>query len=161
MKGGRQMSKKIFDAARALLQKEPWQATIIRQTPGGFIAVIGDEEVFIPQSLTGGILEVDDKVEGLVTEIGVKLPVFSPARLKRKKALELLRVGKVYDATITNITEFGIFVMLDEGVDGLIPSKGLRHWKDHFQPEQRVKVKPAYINIDVGRVSFNLCGVGR
>jgi ribosomal protein S1 len=153
------MSRKIFDAVKAMLQKESWQAKVIRVTNGGFIAVVGDEEVFIPQSLAGGIIEEGDILDGLVTEVGTRLPVFSPAKLKRQKALEALKTGKVYEATVTNVTEFGLFVMLDNGVDGLIPSKGLRHWGDHFQPNQTIKVKPAFIDLETGKVSFNLCGV--
>lgn len=154
------MSKKKEEISivDAMLHQVPMEAVVNRQVNGGWIASLGDEEVFVPQSQCD-LLEEGDHISGLISEIGTRLPVLSPRKLKRLKALERLRVGKVYDAEVSNVTDFGMFVTLEDGVDGLIPSKALHHWGDSFQPGQTVRVKPVWIDMKTQRVTFNLCGI--
>lgn len=58
------------------------------------------------------------------------------------------QVGAVFDARITGVTKFGLFITLDEtGADGLIPARSLGHANAYYMFDEK---KRALTNVDTG-----------
>ena len=78
-------------------------------------------------------------------------------------------IGNKFEGTITSVLEFGCFVTLENGVEGLIPVHSLNDYyayqpstyslhssgnKHILQIGQRVTVRVTQVNIEKGQVEF-------
>ncbi len=74
---------------------------------------------------------------------------------------EKYKIGKIYDGEATKIMNYGVFVKLEEGVEGLIHNSELS-WTDRniepnkiLSPSQKIKVKIVNIDKDAKRISLS------
>jgi small subunit ribosomal protein S1 len=113
------------------------------------------------------ILSVHDVVEATVLEI-------EPQRKRISLSLKQVEpnpwevigekypVGSVIEGKIKNITDFGIFIGIDEGIDGLVHisdiswTKRFKHPSELFKKGQVVQAKVLYIDKDNERFSLSI-----
>jgi small subunit ribosomal protein S1 len=71
------------------------------------------------------------------------------------------KVGSVYKGTVTKLMDYGAFVRLEDGIEGLIHNSELSWTNKNIQPakvlssSQEVEVKIVSIDIDVKRISLS------
>lgn len=111
------------------------------------------------------IVNIGDEVEALVLDIdqenkrislGMKQVEPNPWTLLEEK----YPIGTVIRGQVRNITDFGIFIGIEEGIDGLVHISDLswtqrvKHPSDMFQKNDEVEA--VVLNIDVGNERFSL-----
>ena len=126
----------------------------------GAIIGKGGETINKITSETGAMVDIAD--DGLVTISGENEAI--------AQALEWIRglveepeVGKVYDGTVATIKDFGAFVTILPGVDGMlhvsqISDKRIENVSDVLKVGQKVRVKLVAID-DRGRLSLSMRNV--
>ncbi|NLB35438.1 MAG: 30S ribosomal protein S1 [Elusimicrobia bacterium] len=113
----------------------------------------------------GDLLKVKDQVEVKIMEVdeedqkialSIKLTQPNPW----KKIDEQNQQGSIIDGEVTHLTEFGAFVMLPEGVEGLLHISDMSWNKDISHPSDVVsvgdKIKLKVLNIDPDRQKVSL-----
>jgi small subunit ribosomal protein S1 len=70
-------------------------------------------------------------------------------------------VGKEISGIITNLTDFGVFVELEEGIEGLvhvseISKENIKSPKDHYQVGETITAKVMNINSDERRIGLSI-----
>jgi small subunit ribosomal protein S1 len=70
-------------------------------------------------------------------------------------------VGKEISGVITNLTDFGVFVELEEGIEGLvhvseISKENIKSPKDHYQIGETITAKVMNINSDERRIGLSI-----
>jgi small subunit ribosomal protein S1 len=113
------------------------------------------------------ILSVGDVVEATVLEV-------EPTRKRISLSLKQVEpnpwevigekypVGSVIEGKIKNITDFGIFIGIDEGIDGLVHisdiswTKRFKHPTELFKKGQVIQAKVLYIDKDNERFSLSI-----
>ncbi|MEJ2673069.1 MAG: 30S ribosomal protein S1 [Deltaproteobacteria bacterium] len=113
------------------------------------------------------IVSVNDMVEATVLEV-------EPQRKRISLSLKQVEpnpwevigekypVGSVIEGKIKNITDFGIFIGIDEGIDGLVHisdiswTKRFKHPSELFKKGQSVQAKVLYIDKDNERFSLSI-----
>ncbi len=70
-------------------------------------------------------------------------------------------VGKEISGVITNVTDFGVFVELEEGIEGLIhvseiSKENVKNPKDHYQFGEKITAKVMNINSDERRIGLSI-----
>jgi small subunit ribosomal protein S1 len=113
------------------------------------------------------VLSVGDVVEATVLEV-------EPQRKRISLSLKQVEpnpwevigekypVGSVIEGKIKNITDFGIFIGIDEGIDGLVHisdiswTKRFKHPSELFKKGQVVQAKVLYIDKDNERFSLSI-----
>ena len=71
------------------------------------------------------------------------------------------KVGKIYEGTVTKIMDYGCFLRLEDGVEGLIHNSELSWTNRNIQPSkvlsatQEIKVKIVSIDADAKRISLS------
>ncbi len=113
------------------------------------------------------ILSVGDEVEAVVLSIdvqrrrislGIKQLTPNPWDIVAEK----YPVGTVIEGKVKNITDFGIFIGIDEGIDGLVHisdiswTKRIRHPSEVFQKGQTVRAKVLHIDKEEKRFSLGI-----
>ena len=111
------------------------------------------------------IVSLHDEVEGVVLSVdsskkrislGIKQLEPNPWTVVKEK----YPVGTIIDGTIKNITDFGIFVGIDEGIDGLIHISDLSWTKKFKHPSELYKkgqkIRAVVLNIDEKNERFSL-----
>jgi polyribonucleotide nucleotidyltransferase len=106
--------------------------------------------------------EVDVAESGLVTVSGTNAEGISRAVEWIKSLVEEPKVGKVYEGTVVTIKDFGAFVNILPGVDGMlhisrISGKRLKNVEEVLHLGDKVKVK--LIAIDNGKLSLSMVDV--
>ncbi len=113
------------------------------------------------------ILSVGDEVEAVVLSIDVQRRRISLG-LKQLTpnpwdvVAEKYPVGTVIEGKVKNITDFGIFIGIDEGIDGLVHisdiswTKRIRHPSEMFQKGQTVRAKVLHIDKEEKRFSLGI-----
>ncbi|MBR2709528.1 polyribonucleotide nucleotidyltransferase [Candidatus Saccharibacteria bacterium] len=106
--------------------------------------------------------EVDVAESGLVTVSGTNAEGISRAVEWIKSLVEEPKVGKVYEGTVVTIKDFGAFVNILPGVDGMlhisrISGKRLKTVEEVLHLGDKVKVK--LIAIDNGKLSLSMVDV--
>jgi small subunit ribosomal protein S1 len=72
------------------------------------------------------------------------------------------KIGSIYTGTVTKLMDYGAFVRLEDGIEGLIHSSELSWTNKNVQPSkilsssQEVKIKIMSIDSDVKRISLSL-----
>ncbi|HNY12282.1 MAG TPA: S1 RNA-binding domain-containing protein [Candidatus Wallbacteria bacterium] len=69
-------------------------------------------------------------------------------------------IGSIYDGTVKNTTDYGVFITLEPGVDGLIHISDLS-WSGRVRPSdfkagQQLKAKVLEVNIEEKKIKFGL-----
>ena len=113
------------------------------------------------------VLSVGDVVEATVLEV-------EPQRKRISLSLKQVEpnpwevigekypVGSVIEGKIKNITDFGIFIGIDEGIDGLVHisdiswTKRFKHPSEIFKKGQVIQAKVLYIDKDNERFSLSI-----
>jgi small subunit ribosomal protein S1 len=113
------------------------------------------------------VLSVGDVVETTVLEV-------EPQRKRISLSLKQVEpnpwevigekypVGSVIEGKIKNITDFGIFIGIDEGIDGLVHisdiswTKRFKHPSEIFKKSQVIQAKVLYIDKDNERFSLSI-----
>ena len=111
------------------------------------------------------IVSLNDVIEAIVLSVdppkkrislGIKQLEPNPWNIVKEK----YPVGTIIEGTIKNITEFGLFVGLDEGIDGLIHisdlswTKKIKHPGEIYKKGQ--KIQAIVLNIDEKQERFSL-----
>ncbi len=150
----------VLDGPRKEISKYAPRIEKLMVNPDKIGAIIGKGGEMINKitTETGAMVDIEDS--GLVTIAGD-----SPEKIE--KALEWIRglveepeVGKVYEGTVVTIKEFGAFVNILPGIDGMlhisqISDKRLAKVEDALKVGQKVKVKLVAID-DKGRLSLSM-----
>ena len=135
----------------------------IKINPEKIGAVIGKGGEVINKITAETGAEVDIKDDGLIT-------VASPDGASIEKALEWIRsltvepeVGKIYEGTVVTIKDFGAFVNILPGIDGMVhisqlSDKRVENVTDVLKEGQKVRVKLTGID-EKGRLSLSIKGV--
>jgi small subunit ribosomal protein S1 len=113
------------------------------------------------------ILEVGDEVEAIVSELDmearrISLSLRQTERNPWQELGDSHPVGTIIEGKVRNLTEFGAFVEITEGIDGLIHVSDMSWTKRVKHPSEVLKkgdvVKARITNIDTGnqRVSLSI-----
>ncbi len=118
----------------------------------------GGETINKITSETGATIDIDDS--GLVTIAGDDAQKIQKAIDWVRSLVEEPEVGKVYEGTVATIKDFGAFVTILPGIDGMlhvsqISDKRVANVSDVLKVGQKVKVKLVAID-DKGRLSLTM-----
>ena len=110
-------------------------AKVSQVLDGGLSVIVDEARIFIPASLVSDVYEkdlskyADQEIEFVITEfnpkrrrvIGDRKQLIVARKAEMQKALfERIAVGQKVEGTVKNVTDFGAFVELEAGVDGLL-----------------------------------------
>ena len=170
------------------LSNNPWEAVEkkyeIGTRVGGKIVSITDYGAFVDLGGLDGLLHITDISWSRVTnpaeflnlgdEIDVKILSFDKEKLRVSLGLKQIQndpwenvesnyaVGGVYEASVSNITDYGCFAQLEEGIEGLIHLSELDWTSKNIHPskvvemDQKIKVMILEIDHDKRRISLGL-----
>ncbi|MGE5312752.1 MAG: polyribonucleotide nucleotidyltransferase [Acidobacteriota bacterium] len=124
----------------------------------GAIIGKGGETINKITSETGA--EVDIKDTGLVTVSAVNTEAIEKALNWIKSLVEEPEIGKIYEGTVVTIKDFGAFVNIMPGIDGMLhisalSDKRVEKVTDVLKEGQKVRVKLMAID-DRGRLSLSM-----
>ena len=149
----------------------------------GIVKNITDYGAFIDLGGLDGLLHITDISWSRVTnpadylnvgeEIDVKVLSFDKEKLRVSLGLKQINndpwenvesnysVGGIYEADVSNITDYGCFAQLEEGIEGLIHNSELSWKNKNIQPSkvlstsQKIKVKIVSIDKAAKRISLS------
>lgn len=127
----------------------------------GTIIGKGGETINKITSETGASVDIDES--GLVTVAGTNAESINRAVEWIKSLVEEPEVGKVYTGTVVTIKEFGAFVNILPGVDGMlhisqiVEGRRLKKVEEVLHVGDKVKVK--LVAIERGKLSLSMLGV--
>lgn len=129
----------------------------------GMVIGKGGETINKITSETGAMVDIDDS--GLVTISGDGAEKIQKAVDWVRSLVEEPEVGKIYDGTVATIKDFGAFVTILPGVDGMlhisqISDKRVNNVTDVLKVGDKVKVKLVAID-DKGRLSLSMKGLSQ
>ena len=113
------------------------------------------------------IVELGERVEAIVKDLDVERKRISLS-LKEvqanpwKLALDRYPVGCIVKGSIRNVTDFGIFVGLDEGIDGLVHVSDISWKQRQFKPTDiaskgdEIELKVLNIDVEQERLSLGI-----
>ena len=136
----------VLSASRDELSDKAPQALVIHINPKKIREVIGKggETIRGLTAETGAIIEVED--DGKVTIYGDSPEVRAAALEKVNEITAEPEVNKIYEGTVANIMDFGAFVTIMPGTDGLvhiseISQERVEKVDDHLKQGQKINVK--------------------
>ena len=127
----------------------------------GTIIGKGGETINKITSETGAEVDIDES--GLVTISGTNAEAIAKAVEWVKSLVEEPEVGKVYEGTVVTIKDFGAFVNILPGIDGMlhisqiVEGKRLKSVEEVLHVGDKVKVR--LVAIDHGKLSLSMIGV--
>jgi len=151
------------------------EARVTAANKGGLECDVAGLRGFMPASLvsTWRVENLEEMVgqtlESLVTDIvpaarrlvlSRRAVIEKQAAEAKTKLLETLEVGTMLDGTVRSVRDFGAFVDIGEGVEGLVHVSQLS-WDrvanpaDVLQPGQRVRVVVKKIDHDTGKIGLS------
>jgi len=155
--------------------KEPIKGKVIKKIKGGFIVDIGID-AFLPirqvdiksvkkidtllgKELSFLIMELDDRNKNVV--LSHKQYIELERKRYRDKIFSTLKVDDIVEGIVTNITDFGIFVDLGGGVEGLVHVSNIAWYriekiKDYVKIGDKLKLKVIEINPKEDKISLSL-----
>ena len=150
----------------------------------GVVKNITDYGAFVDLGGLDGLLHITDiswsrvtnpaEVLNLGEEIEVKILSFDKEKLRVSLGLKQIQndpwenvdgnyaVGGIYEANVSNITDYGCFAQLEEGIEGLIHLSELDWTSKNIHPskvvemDQKIKVMILEIDHDKRRISLGL-----
>jgi small subunit ribosomal protein S1 len=150
--------------------------TVFHRVKGGFMVDLSGLTAFLPGSQVDtnptkdtmpvmGVLQpfVIIKMDKLNENIVVSCRdiLGNANKEEREKTMASLEEGQILSGTVKNITNYGAFVDVGGGVDGLLHNsdiswKRVTHTSDVMTPGQKVEVKVIKFNKETGRISFGI-----
>ncbi len=109
----------------------------------------------VGQSIKCKVIKIDQETKRI--SCGIKQMHPDPYENLEKK----YQVGKVYDGTVTKIVDYGAFVKLQEGLEGLVHQSSLSWTKKNIHPSkilsssQKIKVKVIELDTEKRRISLS------
>jgi small subunit ribosomal protein S1 len=111
------------------------------------------EELSVGQSIRSKVLMVDTLKKKIA--LSIKRLDAEPWSSVEEK----FRVGDIVEGVVTGIKDFGVFVKLDEGIEGLIHTNELS-WSPEERPtlsiNEKIEVKIIDINLDKKKIALSL-----
>ena len=155
--------KSVIAEPRAEISKFAPQIEKLMINPDKIGAVIGKggETINKITSETGAEVNIEDS--GLVTISGHSPEAIAKAVEWVKSLTEEPEVGKVYDGTVVTIKDFGAFVNIMPGIDGMlhisqiVEGRRLKSVDEVLKVGQKVRVR--LVAIDNGKLSLSMIGV--
>jgi len=153
------MVEVIPEPAKALSPYAPRiEKLMVNPDKIGAIIGKGGETINKITKETGATVDIDDS--GLVTIASSDTATIEKALNWIKSLVEEPEVGKVYTGTVVSIKDFGAFINIMPGIDGMlhisqISEKRLQRVEDALKMGQSVKVLLASID-DKGRLSLTM-----
>ena len=172
--------EKINSAEKVELLKNLDEGQIVK----GVVKNLTDYGAFVDLGGLDGLLHITDiswsrvtnpsEVLSLGEEIDVKVLSFDKEKLRVSLGLKQIQndpwetiegkysVGGVYEATVSNLTDYGCFAELEQGVEGLIHLSELDWTNKNIHPskvvdlEEKIKVMVLEIDHDKRRISLGL-----
>ena len=172
--------EKINSAEKVELLKNLDEGQIVK----GVVKNLTDYGAFVDLGGVDGLLHITDiswsrvtnpsEVLSLGQEIDVKILSFDKEKLRVSLGLKQIQndpwetiegkysVGGVYEATVSNLTDYGCFAELEQGVEGLIHLSELDWTNKNIHPskvvdlEEKIKVMVLEIDHDKRRISLGL-----
>ena len=172
--------EKINSAEKVELLKNLDEGQIVK----GVVKNLTDYGAFVDLGGLDGLLHITDiswsrvtnpsEVLTLGQEIDVKILSFDKEKLRVSLGLKQIQndpwetiegkysVGGVYEATVSNLTDYGCFAELEQGVEGLIHLSELDWTNKNIHPskvvdlEEKIKVMVLEIDHDKRRISLGL-----
>jgi small subunit ribosomal protein S1 len=172
--------EKINSAEKVALLKNLDEGQIVK----GVVKNLTDYGAFVDLGGLDGLLHITDiswsrvtnpsEVLSLGQEIDVKILSFDKEKLRVSLGLKQIQndpwetiegkysVGGVYEATVSNLTDYGCFAELEQGVEGLIHLSELDWTNKNIHPskvvdlEEKIKVMVLEIDHDKRRISLGL-----
>ena len=172
--------EKINSAEKVELLKNLDEGQIVK----GIVKNLADYGAFVDLGGLDGLLHITDiswsrvtnpsEVLSLGQEIDVKILSFDKEKLRVSLGLKQIQndpwetiegkysVGCVYEATVSNLTDYGCFAELEQGVEGLIHLSELDWTNKNIHPskvvdlEEKIKVMVLEIDHDKRRISLGL-----
>ena len=153
----------VIDKPRAEISKYAPQIEKIMVKPEKIGTIIGKggETINKITTETGAQVDIDDS--GLVTVSGNDPEKIAKAVEWIKSLVEEPEVGKIYNGTVVTIKDFGAFVNIMPGIDGMLHISQIREGKRLKSVEEVLhvgdKVKVRLVAIDNGKLSLSMIGV--
>ena len=172
--------EKINSAEKVELLKNLDEGQIVK----GVVKNLTDYGAFVDLGGLDGLLHITDiswsrvtnpsEVLSLGQEIDVKILSFDKEKLRVSLGLKQIQndpwetiegkysAGGVYEATVSNLTDYGCFAELEQGVEGLIHLSELDWTNKNIHPskvvdlEEKIKVMVLEIDHDKRRISLGL-----
>ena len=172
--------EKINSAEKVELLKNLDEGQVVK----GIVKNLTDYGAFVDLGGLDGLLHITDiswsrvtnpsEVLSLGQEIDVKILSFDKEKLRVSLGLKQIQndpwetiegkysVGGVYEAIVSNITDYGCFAELEQGVEGLIHLSELDWTNKNIHPskvvdlEEKIKVMVLEIDHDKRRISLGL-----
>ena len=172
--------EKINSAEKVELLKNLDEGQIVK----GVVKNLTDYGAFVDLGGLDGLLHITDiswsrvtnpsEILSLGQEIDVKILSFDKEKLRVSLGLKQIQndpwetiegkytVGGVYEATVSNLTDYGCFAELEQGVEGLIHLSELDWTNKNIHPskvvdlEEKIKVMVLEIDHDKRRISLGL-----
>ena len=172
--------EKINSAEKVELLKNLDEGQIVK----GIVKNLTDYGAFVDLGGLDGLLHITDlswsrvtnpsEVLSLGEEIDVKILSFDKEKLRVSLGLKQIQndpwetlegkysVGGVYEASVSNLTDYGCFAELEQGVEGLIHLSELDWTNKNIHPskvvdlEEKIKVMVLEIDYDKRRISLGL-----
>lgn len=111
------------------------------------------------QPLTLKVVELDREQNRVI--LSHRAVVEEEEASKKQEVLDSLEAGQVIDGTVQRLTDFGVFVSIGGGIDGLVHISQLSHEhvekaSDVVTEGQEIKVKVLSVDKDSERISLSL-----
>ena len=153
----------VLPEPRAEISKYAPQIEKLMINPEKIGAVIGKGGEMINKITTETGAEVDIEDNGLVTISGNDPERIAKALEWVKSLTEEPEVGKIYEGTVVSIKDFGAFVNILPGIDGMLHISQIREGKRLKSVDEVLKVgdrvKVRLVAIDHGKLSLSMIGV--
>lgn len=161
--GRHHILKHMLETIKSPRQKlSPYAPRIekIKINPEKIGAIIGKGGETINKITSETGAEIDIKEDGLVTVSAVDTAAIEKALDWIKGLTEEPEVGKIYEGTVVSIKDFGAFVNILPGIDGMvhisqISDKRVENVSDELKEGQKVRVKLNAID-ERGRLSLSI-----
>ncbi len=172
--------EKINSAEKVELLKNLDEGQVVK----GIVKNLTDYGAFVDLGGLDGLLHITDiswsrvtnpsEVLSLGQEIDVKILSFDKEKLRVSLGLKQIQndpwetiegkysVGGIYEATVSNLTDYGCFAELEKGVEGLIHLSELDWTNKNIHPskvvdlDEKIKVMVLEIDHDKRRISLGL-----
>ncbi len=140
---------------------------------GIFLDINGIDALLHVSDLSHGRVKKPADMVTIGQKIRVKITKIDPATNRVSASVKALtkdpydslekkyKVGEIYDGTCTKLMDYGVFVKLEEGVEGLIHNSELSWTNRNIQPSkvlsasQSIKIKIVSIDVDAKRISLS------
>jgi len=140
---------------------------------GIFLDINGIDALLHVSDLSHGRVKKPSDLVTIGQEMRVKITKIDPLTNRVSASVKALtedpydnlekkyKVGEIYEGTCTKLMEYGVFVKLEDGVEGLIHSSELSWVQKNIQPSkvlsvsQKIKVKIVTIDTGAKRISLS------